>query len=316
MTSNVISRSELLEARTRIAPYIHRTPVMTSRSLDAATEKSVFLKCENFQRAGSFKTRGAMNFLSQLSPEELARGVVTHSSGNHAQAVALAARMFGTKAEIVMPSTAPIVKRIATEGYGGHVHLVPPNVKAREAKCKQLVDETGGVLIHPYDHETVIYGQATAALELLEEVPDLDVILAPVSGGGLLSGTALAAAAHASPVRVFGCEPKTADDAQRSLRAGHVIDDPAGETIADGLRANLTELTFSYIKEFVSDIICLTEEEIIDAMSFLWERVKIVVEPSGAITLAPLLFHRDLVPGQRVGLILSGGNITSPFRRT
>ena len=314
MTNRILPRRELLEARTRTAPYLHRTPVMTSETLDRTSGLRVYMKCENFQRAGSFKTRGAMNFLAQLSPEELKRGVIAHSSGNHAGAVALAARTFGAQATIVMPRPAPGVKLRATEGYGARVHLSEPNIKAREAMTRKLEEETGAIMVHPYDHEYTIFGQSTAAAELLEDVPDLDLIFAPVSGGGLLSGTALAAANHASPVRVMGCEPAIADDARRSLHEGRLVDDPAGPTIADGLRANLAPMTFDIIRDLVEDILAFSEEEIVEAMTFIWERVKIVVEPSGAIALAPALFRAHQLNAKKIGVILSGGNVTAPFK--
>ena len=304
-----IRYEDLIEARRRIDPFIHRTPVMTSSWLDETTGLKVFLKCENFQRGGSFKIRGASHFLSRLSPEELSRGVVAHSSGNHAQAVALAARIFATHAHLVMPSGAPRVKREATQGYGAEVTICDPTLQARDAAAREIVERTGAILVHPYDHDFIIMGQSTAALELLEEVPDLDVIIAPVSGGGLLSGTALAAAGHSRPVRVVGAEPELADDACQSMRAGRLVDKPPGATIADGLRATLCERTFEIIRKRVDDVDLVSEEEIREALYLVWERVKIVCEPSAAVAFASVLFHGDRLSGSRVGVIVSGGNL-------
>jgi len=301
-------------AHRRIAPHIHRTPVVTSTSLDQMAGARLYFKCENLQKTGSFKIRGATNAIFSLSAEEAARGVVTHSSGNHAAAVALAARRRGIRVWIVMPSNAPLVKRRAVEAYGGLITYCEPNLAARETAAKEIIGRTGAILIHPFDDDRIIAGQATAAMELLEEVPDLDFILAPVSGGGLLSGTAIAARSLRPAIRVLGCEPKNADDAYRSLAAGRLepMDNP--NTIADGLRASLSERTFAILRQHVEQIALVTEEEIIAAMRQVWERMKLVIEPSAAVAVAPLLqrtlcFPGEGVSGRKVGVILSGGNV-------
>ncbi len=296
-------------AHRRIAPRIHRTPVFTSASLDERAGASLFFKCENLQKGGSFKMRGATNAVFSLTEEEAARGVVTHSSGNHGAALALAARERGIPAWIVMPSSSPRVKRQAVEGYGGHVTECEHNIASREAALKKLVEQTGAILIHPYNDLRVIAGQGTAALELLEEVPDLDVIIAPVSGGGLLSGTAIAAKELRPGIRVIGAEPKNADDAYRSMAAGRIEPAAKTETIADGLRATLCELTFSILKERVDEITLVTEEEIVETMRAIWERLKILTEPSSAVAAAPPLLRKIHAEGKKVGVILSGGNV-------
>lgn len=313
MTRATITHDDLRETRRRIEAYIHHTPVLTSRSLNERVGAEVYVKCESFQRAGSFKIRGATNFISRLSPEEIKRGVVAHSSGNHAQAVALAARTFGARCYIVMPKDAPAIKRQATEGYGAEITLCEPNLESRETVTQKIIDRTGAVLVHPYDHDWTIMGQSTVAQELLEDVPDLDAILVPVSGGGLLAGTCLAAAYHSADIQVYGCEPALADDAYESFRTGKLSSKKPGPTMADGLRAVLCERTFAIIQEYAAGIVRATEDEIRDAMRFYWERMKVVVEPSGATSLAPLLFQRDEIKGKRVGIIASGGNVDFPL---
>jgi threonine dehydratase len=300
---------EIRAARRRTEGLLHRTPVMTSRSLDEQAGATLFFKCENLQRTGSFKFRGATNALAALGEEQAARGVVTHSSGNHAAALALAARQRGARAWIVMPSNAPMIKRRAVEAYGGVITLCEPNLKAREEAAQAIIERTGAVLVHPYDHDFIIAGQGTAALEFLEQAPDLDVILAPVSGGGLLGGTAIAAKETRSGIRVVGCEPKNADDAYRSLRAGRIVPCEHPDTIADGLRASLAERTFSLLRRYVDEISVVTEEEIVAAMREVWERMKIIIEPSSAVAVAPALLRRIGAEGKRVGIILSGGNV-------
>ncbi len=296
-------------AHRRIAPHIHRTPVMTSASLDAMTRAQLYFKCENLQRTGSFKIRGATNAVFSLRPEEARRGVVTHSSGNHAAAVALAAHWRGIRAWIVMPSNAPEAKRKAVEAYGGEITFCEPNLAARETTAAEIIRQTGAVLVHPFDDDRIIAGQATAAAEFLEDVPDLHFILAPVSGGGLLSGTAIAAKSLRPAIRVFGCEPKNADDAYRSLAAGRIEPMENPSTIADGLRASLAERTFAILRRHVDQIVLVTEEEIVAAMRLVWERMKLVIEPSAAVAAAPLLAHKLSVEGKKVGVILSGGNL-------
>jgi threonine dehydratase len=307
------------EAHERIRSRIHRTPVLTSDSLNELASAQLFFKCENLQKTGSFKIRGATNAIFSLTEEEARRGVATHSSGNHAAAVACAARWRGITASIVMPKNAPGVKCRAVESYGGKITFCEPNVKARTETAARLVAETGAVMVHPYDDDRIIAGQATAAKELLEELPDLDAIFAPVSGGGLLSGTCLGAKGMRSGVRVFGCEPQRADDAYRSLTTGKLQSLESSDTIADGLRASLAPRTFAILQKFVDGVLLVSEEEIVAAMKLVWERMKIVIEPSSAVALAPLLRPSGLqeirMAGRkseatpRIGIILSGGNV-------
>ncbi len=296
-------------AHARIAPRIHRTPVFTSQALDAMAGAQLFFKCENLQKTGSFKIRGATNAIFSLPDEEARRGVVTHSSGNHAAAVALAARWRGIPAWIVMPSNAPIAKRKAVEGYGGQITYCEPTLAAREAAAQEIEARTGAALVHPFDDDRIIAGQATAALEFLEEVPDLDFILAPVSGGGLLSGTAIAAKSLRPAIHVAGCEPKNADDAFRSLAAGRVVSAEKQDTMADGLRAQLCERTFAILRERVDQIALVTEEEIVASMRHVWERMKVIIEPSAAVAVSPAIERRLNAAGKKVGIILSGGNV-------
>ena len=297
------------QAHHRVAPDIHRTPVLTCASLDSMAQAQLYFKCENFQKSGSFKIRGAANAIFALSGKEAERGVVTHSSGNHAAAVALAASWRGIRASIVMPRNAPQTKCKAVEAYGGRITFCEPNLPARETAAQRLIEETGAVLVHPYDDDRIIAGQATAAVELLEEVPDLDLILAPVSGGGLLSGTAIAAKSLRPAIQVIGCEPKNADDAYRSLAAGRIVPMENPDTIADGLRASLSERTFRILRERVDRIVLVTEEEIIEAMQDVCERMKIIIEPSAAVAVAPVLRRKINAQGKKVGIILSGGNV-------
>jgi threonine dehydratase len=309
----------IVEAHERIRARIHRTPVMTSRSLNALTGARVFFKCENLQKTGSFKIRGATNAIFSLSNEEAKRGVVTHSSGNHAAAVACAAGWRGIPAWIVMPMNTPAVKCRAVESYGGRISFCEPNVTARAETAARIQAETGAVMVHPYDDDRIIAGQATAAKELLEEVPELDAVMAPVSGGGLLSGTSLGAKGMWPGVKVFGCEPERANDAYRSLTSGKLQALETSDTIADGLRASLAVRTFAILRKNVAGILLVSEEEIVAAMKLVWERMKIVIEPSGAVALAPLLrrsgltemgFEKGREPeGPRIGVILSGGNV-------
>jgi threonine dehydratase len=312
---DAVAWSDIEAARQRIVPFAHRTPVHTSRLLDAACGASVFLKCENFQRTGSFKFRGATNAVAALDVGARSRGVVADSSGNHAQALALAARLHRAHATLVMPEDANPVKVEATRGYGAHVVFCPPTHEARRDAVERLVTETGAVYVSPHDDPFVIAGQGTAACELLDDVPDLGLILAPVGGGGLLSGTLLAARHMAPKVRVIGCEPAGADDAARSLRTGERITDFVPRTMADGLRTPLGDLAFDILrKAHLDDIVLVSEDEILTAMHFIWERAKLVIEPSAAVALAPLLFGKLDVAGRRVGVIVSGGNVDlTPF---
>ena len=301
--------TDIRQAAKRIRPYAHRTPVLTCASLDQRVGTQVFMKCENLQKVGAFKFRGACNAVFSLKEDESVRGVVTHSSGNHAQALALAARFRGIPAYIVMPENAPAVKKAAVAEYGGRITFCKPTLEARETTTEQIVNATDAVVVHPYNDYRVIAGQGTAALELLEEVPDLDVILAPVGGGGLLSGTAIAAKGISSDIRVIAAEPEMADDAYRSLRAGHIIPSNNPETIADGLLTSLGDKTFPIIQQHVEQIVTVSEKAIMEAMKFIWERAKIVIEPSAAVPVGLVLEGKVDLKNLRVGLILSGGNV-------
>lgn len=297
------------EAHERIRPYIHRTPVLTCTAIEKRVGAALFFKCENFQKVGAFKFRGACNTVFALTDEAASRGVVTHSSGNHAAALSLAARTRGIPAFIVMPSNAPQVKVDAVKGYGGEITFCEPTLEARESTAEKVIEETGATLVHPYNDDGIIAGQATAAKELIEDAGELDLILAPVSGGGLLSGTAISAKAMLQGCAVIGCEPKNADDAYRSKEAGRIIPVENPNTIADGLRTSLGDRTFPIVRDLVDDIVLATDQEIIAAMRLIFERMKIVVEPSGAITLAVLLAKKVDVSGKRAGVIFSGGNV-------
>jgi threonine dehydratase len=296
-------------AHDRIRRFIHRTPVLTCTAINVMTLAQVFFKCENFQKVGAFKFRGASNAVRSLPDDKATRGVVTHSSGNHAAALALAAHQRGIPAYIVMPSNSPPNKKEAVAGYGGQITYCEPTQAAREAACAELVRSTGATLVHPYDDDAVIAGQGTAVLELIEDVPDLDAVLAPVGGGGLLSGTAIAAKGVRPAIRVIGCEPALADDASQSLREGRIIPARPPVTIADGLRTSLSPRTFAIIRELVETIALVEEAEIVHAVRIILERMKIVVEPSAAVPLAALLNRPLGLAGKRVGIIVSGGNL-------
>ncbi len=303
-----VTLADIQTAAARIAPFVHRTPVMTCTALDDWTGQRLFLKCENLQKVGAFKIRGATNAVLQLTESQAARGVVTHSSGNHAQALALAAKRRGIPAYIVMPENAPAVKRAAVIGYGAEVIACAPTLEARESTAARVQDETGATFVHPYDDDRIIAGAGTAALELLDEVPDLDVIVAPVGGGGLLSGTAIAARAMRPDMRVVAGEPEQADDAHRSKAAGELIPLGSANTIADGLRTSLSPRTFHVLIALVDEVVRVSEARILDAQRLLFERAKLVVEPSGAVPLAAARERQEAWGGLRVGLILSGGN--------
>jgi threonine dehydratase len=282
---------------------------LTCASLDRQVGAQVFMKCENLQKVGAFKFRGACNAVFSLTDEEAAHGVATHSSGNHAQALALAAGLRGIPAYIVMPENAPAVKKAAVAGYGGQITFCEPTLRARESTAEEIVERTGATVVHPYNNYQVIAGQGTATLELLEKIPDLEVVIAPVGGGGLLSGTAIAAKGVAPDIRVIGAEPEMADDAYRSLQVGHILPSETPRTIADGLLTSLGTLTFPIIQQYVEQIVTVSEAGIIKAMRFIWERAKIVIEPSAAVPVA-LLWERKIdLRGLRVGVILSGGNV-------
>jgi threonine dehydratase len=319
LTGTAIDWKTIEEAHERIRPRIHRTLVMTSRSLNTMAGAELFFKCENLQKTGSFKIRGATNAIFSLTDEEAARGVVTHSSGNHAAAVACAAAWHGIPAWIVMPKNAPAVKCRAVEAYGGKITYCEPKVSARSETAARIQLETGAALIHPYDDDRIIAGQATAAKELLEDVPDLEAVLTPVSGGGLLSGTCLGAHGIRPEVRVYGCEPELADDAYRSVKTGTLQSLESSDTIADGLRASLAPRTFAILRKQVAGVLLVSEKEIVETMQLVAQRMKIVIEPSSAVALAPLLRAggvpglnqrtRKGKPSVRIGIIFSGGNV-------
>lgn len=299
--------NEVEEAHERIRPFIHRTPVMTSTGINKICGTEIFFKCENFQKVGAFKFRGAMNAVLNLSDEELKNGVTTHSSGNHAAALALAASMRGVPAYIIMPDNSPQVKKDAVAGYGAEITWCKPSLEARESTMELVRSKTGAVFIHPYNHPHIIAGQGTAAKELFEE-NEIDIIMAPVGGGGLMSGTCLSARAIKASITIYGAEPKAADDAFRSLASGVIIPSVNPVTIADGLLTSLGDLTFEIIRTHINEILTVSEENIRLAMILIWERMKIVAEPSGAVPLAAILEHRSKFEGRKVGIIISGGN--------
>jgi len=296
-------------AAERIKPYIHRTPVLTSAAIDKITGARIYFKCENMQKAGAFKSRGACNAVFSLTEDQLKKGVGTHSSGNHAQALARAALLRNTDAYIVMPETSPAVKVAGVKGYKGKITFCKPTLQAREETLQTIIDSTGALEIHPYNDYRIIAGQASVALELLEEIGEPDMIMAPVGGGGLLSGTALATKYLYPKIRVIAAEPEMADDAYRSFYEGRFIPSENPQTIADGLLTSLGSLTYPIIREYVDDIVTVSEEGIIKAMRLIWERMKIVIEPSSAVPLAAILEEKLDVDGKSVGIILSGGNI-------
>ncbi|PYK10514.1 MAG: serine dehydratase [Verrucomicrobia bacterium] len=296
-------------AHERIRPYIHRTPVLTSERLNEASRALLFFKCENFQKIGAFKARGATNAVFALDAVTARCGVATHSSGNHGAAIARAAKLRGIRAHIVMPSNSAKVKVRAVESYGAHVVFCEPTEKAREEKCADVVAKTGAILIHSFENENVIAGQGTAAVELLEDVSDLNVVMCPVGGGGLLSGTAIAAKSMRPKIKVIAVEPANADDAAQSFRARRRIVTEKKFTIADGLRTNVGEPNFAIIQRYVDDIVTVSEEAIVSAMRTVWETMKIVIEPSAAVPYAAILEPVIDVDGKRVGIILTGGNV-------
>lgn len=300
---------DIVAAHERIRPFIHRTPVLSSISINQMLDTELYFKCENFQKVGAFKFRGACNAVFSLSEAEASRGVATHSSGNHAAALALAARMRKIPSYIVMPENAPRIKKVAVAGYGARITYCEPTLQAREETLERVVRETGAVFIHPYNNPLVISGQGTACKELLEDKAGLDCILSPVGGGGLLSGTALTAMALAPGTRVFGAEPRNADDAFQSFHSGNIVPSLNPKTIADGLLTSLGSLTFPLIRKHVHDILLVDENTIIEAMRMIWERMKIVVEPSSSVTLGAIMLNPSVFKGKKCGLILSGGNV-------
>ncbi len=301
--------NHIREAWERIKPFVHRTPVLTSGYLNTLLGCEIFFKCENFQKVGAFKFRGATNALLSATAEELRNGVATHSSGNHAQALALAAKMLGTKATIIMPHNSPSVKKNAVAGYGADIILCEPTLESRECTLREFVSQSGALFVHPYDNFNIICGQGTAALELIDEVGTLDSVIAPVGGGGLISGTSIAVKSLLPKAKVYGAEPSGADDAARSLHEGSRVTQTVPNTVADGLRTTLSELTFSIIRQNVDDIITIDDEKIISSMRLIWERMKIIVEPSSATALAAVIAEKERFAGTRIGIILSGGNV-------
>jgi len=310
-TEWAVGLEDVRAAAERIAPWARRTPVHTCGELDRRAGRRLFFKCEQFQKVGAFKFRGACNAVQRLTGEAALRGVVTHSSGNHAQALALAARIRGVAAHVVMPDNAKPPKKRAVEGYGARIVECAPTLAAREETAARVLAETGGTFVPPYDHADVIAGQGTAALELLAEVPDLEAIVAPVGGGGLVSGTAVTARGLGGRVRVFAAEPLGADDAARSKATGTLVPQTSPRTIADGLLTSLGELTWPIVRDLVEDVVTVEEEEIVAAMRLSWERAKLLVEPSSAVAVAAVLSERfrALDGLERVGVILSGGNV-------
>jgi threonine dehydratase len=304
-----LSIDDMLAARARIAPYIHRTPVLTSSFLNDLTGADLHFKCENFQKAGAFKVRGASNAVFGLSDEIAARGVATHSSGNHALSLSYAAGRRGIPCHVVMPRTAPQAKKDAVRGYGGIITECEPSTTSREAVFAEVQARTGAEFVHPYNDPRVIAGQATCSAELIEQVEGLDAVIAPIGGGGMISGTCLTLSNLAPGVKIYAAEPEQADDAARSFRAGHIIADDAPNTVADGLKVPLKENTWHFVSHFVEDVLTASEQEIINAMKLTWARMKIVIEPSCAVPLAVILKNPEVFAGKRVGVIITGGNV-------
>lgn len=309
MNNHLPNIDDVIRAYDLVKKYANRTPIHQSKSVNSILGSTLFLKCENFQKVGAFKFRGASNAVFSLSEQEAKQGVATHSSGNHAAALALAASMRGIPSYIVMPDNAPSIKKKAVEGYGAKITFCPPTQKDREETLGKIQKETGAAFIHPYDNFEVICGQGTASLELLQEIPDLDIVIAPVGGGGLLSGTLTYVKGFNSAIEVYGAEPLNADDAFRSLRDKKIYPSVSPQTIADGLLTSLCELTYEIISTKCDGILTVTEKGIVDAMRLIWERMKIVIEPSSAVPLAAIMEHPHYFKGKRVGVIVSGGNV-------
>lgn len=312
--NHIPSLEDIQDAHQRIKPFIHHTPVLTSQSINDIAGCEIFFKCENFQKIGAFKARGGLNAVLSLSKEEQQNGITTHSSGNHAQAIALAAKTIGTKAFIVMPNNAPTIKKNGVKSLGGKIIECEPTLEARESTVQKVINDTGAIFIHPFNNYDVIAGQATATIELIEEmtargVPHLQVIMAPVGGGGLLSGTALATHYLLPNTEVIAGEPEGAADAILSFKSGKIEKAPFIKTIADGLLTNLGDKTLEIIRMYVNDIITVSDEEIIAAMRLIWERLKIIIEPSCAVPFAALLKQKERFAGKKVGIILTGGNV-------
>ncbi len=304
----MITKETITAAHSRIRSFIEKTPVLTSEAINEIAGWELFFKCENLQKIGAFKARGAMNAALSLSPEDLKKGIATHSSGNHAQALARAAKILNTKSYIVMPRTSPEIKKRGVREFGGEIFECEPTLDARETMLRQVIEKTGATEIHPFNNYDVITGQATAAKELFEEISEIDFIVAPVGGGGLLSGTALATKYFSPKTKVIAGEPEGADDAARSMQSGK-IETSQSKTIADGLLTSLGDKTFPLIKELVQEVITVSDKEIADTMRLVWERLKVIVEPSGVVPLAAVLKAKDKFKGKRVGIIFSGGNV-------
>lgn len=305
----MVNKEALTKTHESIKPYIHQTPILSSRLINAITEAEVLFKCENFQKMGAFKMRGAINAILNLSDTQKQKGVVTHSSGNFAQAVSLSAKNVGIKAAIVMPNNAPKVKQEAVKAYGGTITLCEPTIEAREKTAQAIAEESGATLLHPSNDLNVIMGNATAAMELLETHPDVEVIMAPVGGGGLIAGTALAAHFLGNSCVTIGGEPANVDDAFRSLQSGQIETNTSTNTIADGLKTNLGDINFPIIQQHVQKIITVSEEAIVEAMRLIWERLKIICEPSCAVPLAALFKEKEIFKNKKVGIIITGGNV-------
>jgi len=309
LTQDIPTLEDMLVAHERIKPYIHRTPVLTSSFLNELTGAELFFKCENFQKAGAFKVRGASNAVFGLDEETAKAGVATHSSGNHALSLSYAAGRRGIPCHVVMPKTAPQAKKDAVRGYGGIITECEPSTTSREAVFAEVQQKTGAEFVHPYNDPRVIAGQGTCSKELMEQTDGLDAVIAPIGGGGMVSGTCLTLSNLAPEVKIFAAEPEQADDAARSFRAGHIIADDAPVTVADGLKVPLKELTWHFVSNHVTDILTASEQEIVDAMRLIWARLKIVMEPSSAVPLATILKNKDVFAGKRVGVIITGGNV-------
>lgn len=309
MASKKPTLSDIRQAHQRIGQYIINTPILTSHSIDAMTGANISFKCENFQKVGAFKMRGATNAIFSYRPEERDAGFATHSSGNHAQAVALAANLAGSKAYVVMPKNAPKVKINAVKGYGADIVFCEPNEKARQDTCDAIIEKTGAKFIHPFDDPAIIAGQATAAKELIEEINDIDIIMTPVGGGGLAAGTALSVQYLTPATEVLLAEPEEVNDAYQSFKTGSLVPATNKPTIADGLKTSLGKLNFEIIQNHVSDILTVSEAEIISAMRLVWERMKIIIEPSCAVPLAAVLKNKPMFTGKKIGIILTGGNV-------
>lgn len=305
----MVTLKDIASAHDRIREFIHRTPVLTNKSLNELTGAELFFKCDNFQKAGSFKIRGATNTVELLSQDEMDNGIATTSSGNHGAALSMAVSRRGGKTKVVMPHNTPKIKVNNVERNGGEVVWCEPDQSSREEVLRELIDKTGSTVVHPYNDERIIAGQGTCAKELLEDCPDIACIVSPVSGGGLLSGTLLSSKGINKDILVYGAEPSEADDAFRSLQSGKIVPNETINTICDGLRAQIGTITFPIIQENVDEIITLSEEEIINSMQMIWERMKIIIEPSCAISLAAIIKNREMFEGKKVGLIMSGGNV-------